>query len=168
MKIGLNRKRNGNATYRVQVGDVGLYRWLCTIGLSERKSLTLGPLAVPDDHLLPLVRGLLDGDGSIVNKIWRADTKDRADYYWEWLLTQFTSGSRAHLEWLRNRLEAMLGLHGYLGTLHARGRRRPYYQLRYGKAASIVLLRALYAAPTAACLSRKRAIWDAYRERHGL
>ena len=63
-KIAPFRTRVGNTAYRTQIGDVGFYRWLLTIGLSPRKSLTLGAISVPDEFLLALVRGLLDGDGS--------------------------------------------------------------------------------------------------------
>lgn len=57
-------RKTGN-TYRVQFGDVELYRWLEAAGLTQRKSLTLGRIEVPDHLFLDLVRGLLDGDGSI-------------------------------------------------------------------------------------------------------
>lgn len=166
VKVGLNRKRNSAVAYRAQVGDVGLYRWLRTIGITERKSLTLGAIDVPHEFFLPLVRGLLDGDGSIVNKVWRADTKDRADYWWEWLLTKFVSASRAHLEWLADRLYRSLGIQGHIGVMRARGRSNACYQLCYGKRASLILLARLYENPSAPCLERKRAIWLAYASRH--
>ncbi len=72
------RTRIGGVAYLTQIGDVGFYRWLMTIGLSPRKSLTLGAIDVPDAFLLPLTRGLLDGDGSIMNKSARADTGRRS------------------------------------------------------------------------------------------
>ena len=40
------RTRLGRALYRAQFKDIVLYRWLESIGLTPRKSLTLGPLAV--------------------------------------------------------------------------------------------------------------------------
>jgi hypothetical protein len=57
-------RKDGNA-YRAQLGDVELYRRLSETGLTQRKSLTLGSIQVPADLFLDLVRGLLDGDGSI-------------------------------------------------------------------------------------------------------
>jgi hypothetical protein len=44
---------------------------------------------VPDEFLFPLVRGLLDGDGSIINEVYRADTGRRKDYFREYLITSF-------------------------------------------------------------------------------
>ncbi len=55
-----------NDSYRVQIGDVSLYRWLTKIGLSTNKSLNLGPIKVPDKYFADFLRGHLDGDGSIV------------------------------------------------------------------------------------------------------
>jgi len=82
----------------VQVTDRSLSEWFRSVGLSPRKSLTTGSIDAPDEFLFPLVRGLLDGDGSIVNAVWRADTTRRSNYYWEYLRTKFVSGSRKHLE----------------------------------------------------------------------
>ena len=40
--------RAGTTIYRIQVSDVGLYRFLMSIGLTARKSLTFGRFDVPD------------------------------------------------------------------------------------------------------------------------
>lgn len=167
VKIGVDRRR-GHRVYRAQIGDVQFYRWLASVGLTERKSLTLGAIDVPDEFLFPIVRGLLDGDGSIANKLWRADTKDRSDYFWEWLATRFVSGSRRHLEWLASRIDGLLGLRGYIGVHRSRKRPGVTFALRYGKPASVRLLALLYADRDAPALPRKRAIWERYRARHDL
>jgi hypothetical protein len=136
------RTRLGREIYRFQIKDVVLYRWLEHAGLSPRKSLTLGPLHVPDGLMAHLVRGLLDGDGSI----------------------HFFSGSRAHVEWLHSELRAALGLRGWIGTL-VRPDRHPSHRLAYGKHDSITLLEWLYADPNAPSLLRKREIWNDYVRR---
>ena len=59
-----------------------------SIGIDERKSLTIGPLEVPHEYLFIGARGLLDGDGSIMNKTARADVGRHDDYYWEYLQTK--------------------------------------------------------------------------------
>ncbi len=100
--------------------------------------------------------------------MYRADTGRRSDYYWECLTTRFSSGSRAHLEWLEDRIASATGLRGYLQEVRRRvpdPTRHPFFQLRYGKRASVVLLPLIY--PTdAPCLERKRAIWYGYVGRH--
>ncbi len=168
-RIKEQRTRTGGVAYFADFHDAALYEWLRSAGLTPRKSLTLGAIDVPDRHLLPLVRGLLDGDGTITNAVYRADTGRRRDYHWEYLMTRFSSASRPHLEWLKGRLAAHLGIDGYLGEVRRHvpdPRRSPFYQLRYGKRASLRLLPLLYPSG-AACLERKRAVWLAYAARHG-
>ena len=103
-KYRTQRTRLGREIYRFQVKDAVLYRWLEQAGLTPRKSLTLGPIDVPNVLLSDLVRGLLDGDGSIINRTWQADTTRRRGYYYESLRVHFVSGSRNHLEWLHAQL----------------------------------------------------------------
>jgi LAGLIDADG DNA endonuclease family protein len=156
--------KTGGTAYYTQFHDSTLYEWFRSIGLTPRKSLTMGALSVPESFLLPLARGLLDGDGSIINKVYRADTGRRTDYYWEYLITSFNSASGDHVLWLQNALGRLLHIRGSLqkSTTTAGN---PYFELRYAKAASSILLSALY--PTGApCLARKRDIWHAYVSRH--
>ncbi|MBM4420855.1 MAG: hypothetical protein FJ034_04595 [Chloroflexi bacterium] len=65
LRIAEQRTRKGGLYFRVQIGDVALYRWLESIGLTQRKSLTLGRLLIPAACFLDFTRGLLDGDGTI-------------------------------------------------------------------------------------------------------
>ncbi|MEK6208104.1 MAG: LAGLIDADG family homing endonuclease [Chloroflexota bacterium] len=69
--------KTGGIAYYTQFHDSALYEWFRSVGLTPRKSLTIGALFVPDEVLLPLARGLLDGDGSVINKVYRADTGRR-------------------------------------------------------------------------------------------
>jgi hypothetical protein len=156
----------GGIVYYTQFHDSRLYEWFGSVGLTPRKSLTIGALSVPDEFLLPLVRGLLDGDGSVINKTYRADTGRRSDYYWEYLITSFNSASSKHISWLQSALAHLLNLKGSVqeSTTTAGN---PYFELRYAKAASSILLPLLY-PPGAPCLERKREIWHAYASRHGL
>ena len=166
--VVVERTRTGGLAYHAQFGDADWYDWLMSIGLTPRKSLTLGPLAVPEPYLFPTLRGLLDGDGSIINKIYRADTGRRSDYFWEYLLTRFVSASRSHLEWIDSRVKAATGLSGYLQEVRRKEpdpTRHPFFHLRYGKRASVVLLPLIY--PTSApCLERKRRVWLDYATKH--
>lgn len=160
------RTETGGIAYRIQFGDVEFCRWLAAIGITGRKSLTIGALAVPRPLLLDVARGLLDGDGSVMNKRARADTGRRSDYYWEYLQTKFVCGSRSHLEWLGEQLTSALGIDGLIIKRAARGRRHDCFTLRYSKRASHVLLHALYHDRCAPRLTRKWLIWERYLERH--
>src|SRR2546422_5472422 len=108
-RVKSQRTKKGGVVYYTQFHDSALYRWFMSVGLTPRKSLTIGAISVPDSVLMPLVRGLLDGDGSVINEVYRADTGRRPDYFWEYLITSFKSVSRLHLEWLRSRLRATTG-----------------------------------------------------------
>jgi len=169
-RIKLQRTRTGGSAYFTQFHDSALYEWFRSVGLTPRKSLTLGAISVPDEFLLALVRGLLDGDGSVINKTYRADTGRRDDYYWEYLITSFKSASRNHLVWLADRTESTVHVRGRIAELKRKTplpNRHPVFELRYGKLASLVLLPLLY-PPGSPCLERKRAIWSAYATRHQL
>ena len=155
----------GGIVYYTQFHDSALYEWFRSVGLTPRKSLTIGAISVPDTFLMPLVRGLLDGDGSIINEVYRAETGRRSDYYWEYLITSFNSGSGEHVKWLQRVLARVLKIKGSVQeTTTSAG--NPYLELRYGKGASSILLPLLYPA-AAPCLERKREIWHAYVSRHG-
>ena len=167
-RVSSSPTRTGGVVYRAQIGDVALYRWLVGIGVTPRKSFTIGAVDIPDALFLHFVRGLLDGDGSIMNKVARADTGRRSDYYWEYLQTKFVSASREHVEWLRERLRAIAGVEGYMMKRTATPGHGECYALRFGKTTSVRLLPLLYADPIAPRLSRKWEIWARYAQRHDL
>ena len=162
--VGSQRTRSGGVAYHTQFTDPAWYEWLQGVGLTPRKSLTLGAIDVPDQFLFPLVRGLLDGDGTITNGLHRADTRGRPGYRWEHLSTRFVSASRTHLVWLETRMRRVTGVPGYLQQRTPDPARHAFFELRYGKRGSQVLLPLIY-PPGAPCLERKRAIWDAYLAR---
>ena len=72
----------------------------------------LGAIDVPDDHLMPLVRGLLDGDGTVYTLIHRPTRRTNPDYRYERLWTFFNSASRKHVEWIQMRVACALGITG--------------------------------------------------------
>ncbi len=156
------------SAFDLQFGDVSLWRFLAAAGLTPRKSLTLGVLRVPDDYFFDCARGLLDGDGSIANFVHRPTRRAYPEYRYERLIVMFHSASRGHIEWLRETMLRIAGLHGHVGANLAEGRANPVFALKYGKHASITLLRAMYREPTSPCLQRKLDIWRGYCARHGV
>ena len=155
---------HGQNAWHVYVSSVDFCRWLESIGLTPRKSLTMGAIDVPDEHFFDLARGLLDGDGSISNMILNPGgaAKRYPDYRYERINAVFHSASRVHVEWIRSSMLRLLGVHT---TILVQSRRRltsRIYTLRYGKHATLKILDRLYADPHAPCLERKRRIWLAY------
>jgi hypothetical protein len=103
---------------------------------------------VPDAFLLPVVRGLLDGDGSVVNFVHAPTRKRYPNYRYERLMAQFNSASLGHLEWLRGRLESYLRTRGYVEVTPPKPPRHEFGVLRCGKYASIALFKLLYPDPS--------------------
>jgi hypothetical protein len=166
ISYGPQPTRTGGIVYRAAFSDVELYRWLLAIGLTPAKSLTLGGIDVPDAFLLPVVRGLLDGDGSVVNFVHAPTKRLYPNYRYERLAAQFNSASRPHLEWLRGRLEPILGTRGYVEVTPPKPPKHEFNVLRYGKYASIKLFTLLYPDGSVPRLIRKWEIWERYRLRN--
>jgi hypothetical protein len=150
----------GSRGLRVQVGDVALYRWLQAIGLMPCKSLSLGAVAVPDEVFPHFVRGLLDGDGSILDITYNGTGKARGRRY-RTLLVRFISASESHVTWLAARMGSLFAVNGALGhegIMHT---------LTFGKRSSLRLLPLLYADESSPCLIRKRQIWERFTRENG-
>lgn len=165
-KIATVPTRTGGVVYRTQIGDVLLCRWLLGVGVTPRKSLTLGGLAVPDLLVLECARGLLDGDGSVSNFTHRPTKRKYPHYRYERLYVEFNSASRAHLEWLRSRLAPWARRQRLVEHQAADARPDEYCTLRYGKHASLRLLPQLYRNASVPRLERKWRVWDDFRRRH--
>jgi hypothetical protein len=158
------RTRADGLVYFTEFHDSRLYEWFRSVGLTPRKSLTLGPISVPDKYLLPLARGLMDGDGSILNFVHRPTVKTYPNYRYERLRVCFHSASRPHIDWLRESLRPTAGTLGYVEVAKRDGR-HDFYKLKYERAAALALLTAFYADGKAPKLVRKWKIWSAYVER---
>lgn len=145
----------GIRSYRVQWGDHRFYEWLVGIGLTPAKSLTLGSLAIPDAVFPDLVRGRIDGDGSVTVYVDTYNTSKSERYVYERLYVSLFSGSRGgFLDWIRAAIHRLFSLSGSITEKCADGK-RPHWTLRYAKSESIELLRRIYHSPTVPCLKRK-------------
>lgn len=148
-KIG--RKARGGEKdkkyYVVQFGDVIFYRFLLSIGLTPKKSLTLGEIAVPTKYFMDFVRGHFDGDGTFYS-YWDPRWRSSFMFY-----TEFLSGSKRHVEWIRSMLDKLLHIHGHITKARTIG---SVYQLKYAKTESLKLLPNMYYSRGVLCLSRKR------------
>ncbi|MBI4091794.1 MAG: hypothetical protein HY427_01135 [Candidatus Levybacteria bacterium] len=132
--------------YQIQFGDVKLYRFLLSIGLTPHKTKTLGVLTIPNKYFADFLRGHLDGDGftySYWDKRWKSSFM---------LYTGFTCASLPHLDWIRGKIYELYGIDGQMKD----NGRSTYYQLVYAKKASILLLAKMYHNQNVPCLLRKR------------
>lgn len=159
LRAPIFQTRNGTGMLynKVQWGDVRLYDWLMSIGLTPAKSLTLGPLAVPDAHFADFFRGCIDGDGSIVTYIDRYHESKNERYVYERLYVTLVSASQPFLDWIRATMNRLIGVTGAI-CMSRRSNRRAIYGLRYAKRESVLVLRWMYYAADVRCLARKREI----------
>ena len=132
--------------FRIQFGDVRLYRWLISIGLSPRKSLTIGAIQVPDEFFRDFLRGHVDGDGNIY-VYWDPVFPNSLRCY-----LRFYSASEAHLDWLDDTIHRIWGMPGYINSSVR------CLRLSYSKGFALPLLRRIYYEPSLPCLTRKREI----------
>lgn len=150
LKIG--RKTSGRAGsernyLRVQFKNVFFYNFLISVGLTPAKSKTLAALKIPPHLFWDFVRGVYDGDGSSYS-YW--DPRWRSSYMF---YTSFVSASRAFVDWMQREIHERTGVTGSVSTA---GRGAAFFQLKYAKADSLVILRKMYRAGSDIHLSRKR------------
>lgn len=161
-------KRSGEVSYQAQFSDARFYRWLRSIGVHPRKSLTIGAIDVPDEFIAPLARGLFEGDGHIANFSHAPTRSAYPNYVYERLWVYFNCASRPHLEWLRDTLERTLRISGYIEDRPPTETRKAFFRLKFGNRDSVTLLRAMYPHPDVPKLERKWKIWDDYARRKAL
>lgn len=159
--------RRTGPVYRVQITDMKFYRWLESIGVTPRKSLTLGALDVPAELMSHTVRGLLDGDGSVLTPTTIPNRKRYPDHRYHQLRVLFHSASRKHIDWLRGVLRERLGVEGWVTAKYKKSASKvyaPLHVLRYSKHESVTLLGWLYSVEDAPRLGRKWMRWVDFRD----
>jgi hypothetical protein len=157
---GWGKKRN----YRIQFGNVQLYRWLLKIGLTPKKTYTVGKLEIPDKYFPDFLRGHLDGDGSVYTYKDYWNTFKNPEYIYTRLWTKFISASKTHINWIRESISRIVYIKGHISE---RKPLRPYqttsmHELKFAKKDSIKLLSRLYYSPNVPCLERKRKIAEKF------
>ncbi len=148
-KIG-KKSRGGESIKKysvLQIGDRKFYDYLLTLGLTKRKSLTLGELAVPRNYFHDFFRGVVDGDGSISQWVHASNGNT------QWSL-RVVSGSEKFLLWLQKEIEKSFSIKGRIYSAK-RKRKNPLYLLKFGKfAAKLILERCYYKG----CLALNRKL----------
>ncbi len=144
--IGMCQSGGGKYQRRIQFGDVRLYRFLLSIGITPKKSKTIGTLNIPDKYFADFLRGHFDGDGTFYS-YWDPRWKSSFMFYIE-----LTSASKRHALWLQARIIELMGAFGRI----TKSKNNSVYRLKFAKAESLKLLPKLYYNPRVVCLSRKR------------
>jgi|SRR3990167_5111348 len=135
--------------FHIQFGDKNFYEFLLSIGLTPRKSKTIGPLKVPTDYFPDFLRGCIDGDGSI-GTFLHPESRHLQ------LKIRIFSASKKFLSWIKNETD----LFNVIGGFIQRG--AGVYILAYAKSDSIILLNRIYYKNFPQSLDRKYLIAKPY------
>ena len=145
-KIGNKWNSKGDECLRIQFKNRVFYNFLLSIGLTPRKSLTIGKLAIPDKYFFDFLRGCFDGDGCFYS-YWDPRWKSSHMFY-----LGFASASLKHLLWLQEEIEKRVNIKG-----HITGRKKNvFFQLKYAKKEALEIIKKMYYNQKVVCLSRKR------------
>lgn len=131
-KVGMKRNGTGMESFQIQFANRNFYDFLLSIGLTPRKSLTLGELQVPDEWFSDFLRGVIDGDGCIRSWVHPTNGKE------QWSLRVY-SASLPFMQWLEKMIERKFLV---WGRIHQRGKQM--FNLKYGKLAAKQILQHCY------------------------
>ncbi len=137
----------GNRYLRIQFKNKEFYDFLISLGLTPKKSKTIGSLKIPPRYFWDFLRGVYDGDGCS-HSYW--DPRWRSSYMF---YTIFASASKKFVDWLQAEIYKRTGAKGHI-TCGSVG--RAFYQLKYAKKDSLLILRGMYYDKRIVSLSRKR------------
>lgn len=112
--------RNDETYYHIQISSIEFYEFLISIGLFPNKSTTIKAVNVPGLYFNDFLRGVIDGDGSIMK--WVHSTNKRE----QWSL-KICSGSADFIEWLNNEIQKKYNV---VGRIY---KQKTLYILKYGK-----------------------------------
>jgi hypothetical protein len=156
LKCGLTKKSRHKEKIKkyffLQFSDARFYRYLLTLSLHPKKSLTLKSVPIPALYFSDFVRGVIDGDGCITTWVHKQNG------HIQWALT-IVSASPIFINWLKLEIESAYKVKGKLYTRIPEGK-NPLYTIKFGKLAAKVILRKCY-YKNSLCLDRKLHIVQA-------
>lgn len=134
-KIGM-KSRGGEKKkkyFQIQFGDKNFYEYMEKLGITPKKSKTIGEIKVEDKYFADFLRGCIDGDGSI-------GAYEHPESKHPQLRVRIYSASPKFLEWLKESISKLFKINsgwieikeGLIGVLV------------YAKADSIILLKRIY------------------------
>ena len=127
---------NGKISYSLRICDPIIFQDLNSLGITERKSLTLIPPKIPQDFVRHFIRGYFDGDGSVSLRNIKYPSKLIVDVY----TASLAMGSFLH------RVLSLTLKDFYKGKLHTglAHQKTPYYDVRLGHKAAVRLFDYMY------------------------
>lgn len=135
-KVG-KKSRGGSKEKKysvLQIGDKNFYTFLLSIGLTPKKSKTIGKLSIPKQYFSHFLRGCIDGDGNI-------SSSSHPESKHQQLRIRLYSASATFLLWIETELNKQLNLSG--GWIYTPPD-KILCALSYGKADSTKILHFIY------------------------
>jgi hypothetical protein len=129
-------RMNGKISYSLRICDLAIFHDLVKLNITERKSLTLKPPALPAEYIHDFVRGYFDGDGSV---------SSRSKVYQNKLVVDLYTASPYMASFLYKVVKTITKNH-YQGKiqLFLTHQKTPYYVVRLGHKASLDLFSYMY------------------------
>lgn len=118
----------------LQIGDKNFYNFLLSIGLTPKKSKTIGRISIPKQYFSHFLRGCIDGDGNI-------SSSSHPESKHQQLRIRLYSASATFLLWIETELNKQLNLSG--GWIYT-SPDKILCALSYGKADSTKILHFIY------------------------
>ena len=130
------------------------------IGLLPNKTGLLRALDIRSDFFRDFLRGVIDGDGSIIVYTDRYNVYKGTRYEYLRMYVTVTSASLPFLKWILASVRKTLSVRGYIVGQPPRPRFvMPTWKLRFAKQDSIrIAPRWIYYSKDVPCLLRKRAL----------
>lgn len=163
--IRIDKRKGRKPAHVLQFSDVRFYRWLLSIGVTPRKTLTIGDLPIPPEFFRDFLRGHLDGDGSIFSYQDRYNVYKGKRYRNTRIYTKFISASETHIRWLYEMIQKYSPIQGALLYKPATKTRVRIWEIKIAKYESLKLFRWLYYRKNLPSLSRKRLLAERFLKR---
>jgi hypothetical protein len=145
--------------YRIQLGNKALYQKLQIIGLFPNKTSSLKSLRIPRALFRDFLRGVIDGDGSIILYKDRHNIYKGTHYTYVRTYVTIVSASLHFLAWIQASAEETLCVRGSIHRQAPRaGRTKPIWKLRFAKQASMQIIPWIYYNDDIPCLTRKKVL----------
>lgn len=133
-----SRDGSNNKLYpRLQFSDIKLYKFLLTLGLIPKKSLTLGKIKLNYTYFSDFLRGVIDGDGCISTWIHKTNLGR------QWSL-RITSAAPKFIQWLKKEIENYFDIKGKLYKYRYKNKKNDIYILKFGKLATKIIIEGIY------------------------
>ncbi len=132
--------------YVIQFGDKNFFNFLVKIGLTPKKSKTIGEIKIPKMYFKHFLRGCIDGDGSI--SISSHPESKHPQYK-----VRLCSASKKFLDWILKMCKILF--RDIEGGSICELQSKSIYTLSFGKKDSVIILNEIYKG-NVVCLSRKR------------